>query len=156
MGIFSKLLKKDPLQEQAVKLVPAANVMVVSAFVPLLDKHPMLREVKVDAWDFYATAGAIFVALNNLKSAVHRERFKRIYAIVLPHLHKWHARGEDAVLDCQKFVERTVASGASPQDALGFWVLWNTLGREPAEHEATLGRTIGGLLSASLQDWWWE
>lgn len=156
MGIFPKLLKRDPLHEQAAKLVPAANVMAVSTFVPLLDEHPILREAEVEAWDFFATAGAVFVAINNLKRVVDRQRFKDIYAIVLPNLHKWHARGEDAILDCQKFVARTVASGASDQDALGFWILRNALGREPAENEAMVGRTIGGLLSAPLKDWWCE
>lgn len=144
------LAAKDSLHEQAVKLVPAVNIMAVSSFVPLLDQHPLLRQAKVEAWDFSATAGAIFVAINNLKGAVSPERFLNIYAVVLSHLRKWHERGEDAVLDCQKFIARNVTAGASPQDVLGFWVLWNTLGREPAENEAVVGRAIGNLLSTPL------
>ena len=80
------LAAKDSLHEQAVKLVPAVNIMAVSSFVPLLDQHPLLRQAKVEAWDFFATAGAIFVAINNLKGAVSGERFLNIYAVVLSHL----------------------------------------------------------------------
>jgi len=154
MGLFSQLARKDPLHEQAVKLVPAANIMAVSSFVPLLDQYPLLRAAKVEAWDLFATSGAIFVAINDLKGAVPPERFMSIYSVLLPYMRTWHERSEDAVLDCQKFVARTTASGTSPQDALGFWVLWKALGREPAESEATVGRAIGTFLSAPLQDWW--
>jgi len=154
MSVLSKFGRKDRLHDDAAKLVPAANIAAVSSFAPLLDQHPLLRGAKAEAWDFFATAGAIFVALNNLKAAVSPERFKDLYSVLLPKMRQWHERGEDAVLDCQKFVARTVSPDVSPHDALGFWVLWNVMQREPSAEEARATRDIGNTLSAPFQEWW--
>jgi hypothetical protein len=154
MSLFSKFTRKEPLHDQAVRLVPAASILAVSSFAPLLDRHPILRETEVEDWDFFATTATVCVALNNLKAAVPTERFINIYAVFLPHLRKWHDRGEDAVLDCQEFVTRTVTTEVPAQDALGVWVLWNSLRRQPNQSEAAVGREIGRLLSTPLHDWW--
>ena len=145
---------KDQFHDQAVALVPAAGVAAVSSFVPLLDQYSFLRGARAEVWDFFATAAAIFIALNNLKAVVAPERFLALYSELLPKVQQWDERGEDAVLDCQKFVARTVSPDVSPLDALGFWVLWNVLQREPSAEEARATRTVGSALSAPFQDWW--
>jgi hypothetical protein len=147
---------KDPLYKQAESLVAAAKVNAISAFLPLSNKHPILNKVNVEAWDFFATAATIFVAINNLKVAVDQQRFRIIYGVFLPSVRKWHDNGEDVVLDCQQFVARNVAGGVSPQDALGLWVLWNTFGREPTEAELSSAKAIGTVLSTPMHDWWRE
>jgi len=157
MRLLSSFRKKDSLHEQAERLVPAAQIMAISAFVPLLDQYPVLREVKPEAWDFFATAGALFIAINSLKIvAPQRKRFMNIYAVLLPYMRKWDKRGEDAVLDCQAFVAKNVESGASPQDSLGFWVLRNAARKEPTAGDAPAARAIGFQLSAPLREWWQE
>jgi len=164
MATLSKIFRRaDPLEPQAQRLVPACLVLSTSSFVPLLDNHPFLNECKVDQWDFFATAAAVFIGINNLKRHVSRRRFKSLYSVMLGGISQWNPQGEEATLDCQKFVARIIDSKAPEQvsgdnsdatDAVGMWVLWNVLQRKPSYEEAPAAREIGLILASSLQDWW--
>ena len=65
--------------------------------------------------------------------------------------------------DCAAFYERSLNAFASedddPQfvasDPLGFWVVWNVLGRPlESEEERRLVRTIGGMIHYTFLNWW--
>jgi hypothetical protein len=49
--------------------------------------------------------------------------------------------------------------GHEPQfiaiDAVGYWIVWEVLGRAPeTEEERSLVRTIGGFVTHKFFDWW--
>ena len=138
----------------------AANILAVSTFVPLIDKYPFLKQCAPKDWDFFATAAAIHVAIASLIRSVSSERFKLLYLAVVPEIHNWNQQSEDAILDCQRFIKRTLdaqpagAGSVLPSDALGMWIIWNLLLRAPTYEEAQASRSIGRALAAPLRDWW--
>jgi hypothetical protein len=58
----------DPLIKQAQTLVQAANVNATTAFIPLLDRFPILRGVDIKHWDFVLTIAGVFVAVTRLSN----------------------------------------------------------------------------------------
>lgn len=163
MGILSKLFgRDDPLRGQAERLVSAANIAATASFVPLLHSYPLLRNATVKDWDFFATAAATCVGIVRLVHFVPPDRFKSLYALILPELRRWSPQGEDAVLDCQKFIKRVMDSSQSTvpdnhliaADPLGTWVLWNLFQKEPSHTESHVARAVGQLLAAQFHDWW--
>ncbi len=162
--MLSKLFgRDDPLRAQAKRLVPAASIAAISSFMPLLDRYPLLRNANVKDWDFFATAAATCVGIVRLIHTVHPDRFKSLYAAILPELHRWSPQGEDAVLDCQKFIklgaDANRSDGADKQflttDSLGMWVLWNLIQRQPSsDGGAQVAHAIGRCLVAHFHDWW--
>ena len=87
--------------------------------------------------------------------------------IVGDDLHNWNASAIDSFEDCKQFYERTYDGLATTDayaadrdrrflssDAIGSWVAWNLLGRQPnddADHR--LARSIGVQVTASFADW---
>ena len=154
------MLNVDPLEDQARRLVSAANILAVSTFVPFIDKYAFLKQCDPNDWDFFATAAAIHVAIASLIRSVSPERFKLLYLTITPEIHNWNRQGEDAILDCQRFIKRTLdtqptgAESVLPTDALGMWIIWNLLRRAPTYEEAQASHSIGRALATSLHDWW--
>ena len=62
--------------------------------------------------------------------------------------------------DCASFYEKTYNPLADEPrlaafDSLGFWVVWNVLGRPlESEEERRLVRTIGGMIHYTFLNWW--
>jgi len=150
----------DPLYEQAKRLISAAHIAAISTFTPAAEQFDFLKECDPRDWDFFATAAVIQVALNSLACSVSAERFKSLYTVIASEVHNWNSQGEDAILDCQSFIKHMLdaepadADRFAPIDALGMWVIWNLLRREPTYAEAQASRAIGGTLATPLHDWW--
>jgi hypothetical protein len=157
-------MDQGDLDSQAANLVVSCNAWAISSFIPLNDRFAFLRTCNPADWDFFATVAAVCVAVNNLArdvsaGAISAERFKDLYAMVASQLRGWHVQGEDAVHDCQQFVKRTMErteeqKHTRPAQALGLWVLWNVLKREPLDEESGAISAIGEMLSDPLHDWW--
>jgi hypothetical protein len=155
----------DTLRERAERLVPSANIHATSLFVPMLDQFPLLRDVKPDQWDFVVTIASVFIAatrLRNLKTEdTPRERQMEMIARGLA---DWDQKnGVRGFEDCKAMYERTfdglTNAHADPRfiasDALGWWIVWNLLGREPkGEEELRLVRTLGGATVHTFFSWW--
>ncbi|SRR6266508_1774017 len=160
MALLSKLFggRADPLDSQAERLVSSCAILATASFVPIIDQFTFLRTCKPEDWDFFATVVAVNVALNNLASEVVPDRFKRLDSMVATQLNKWDAQGLATVRDCQQFVNRTVTKGGNETQqavqALGLWVLWNLLKRQPTRDEFRAAPAIGGMLAGPLHDWW--
>ncbi len=166
MGVISKLFcHGDSLQPQAERLVSAAKVVATTSFVPLLNDFPCLRKCNVENWDFFATAAATCVGINNLLEKISADQFRSLYnAAILPELQRWSPQGQDAVLDCQTFIKRIEDANQLDgeennttllaTDALGMWVFWNLFQRQPADEESNAARAIGQIIASQFQDWW--
>ena len=163
MALWSRLRgKRDPLEQQAERLVASCNIQAVGSFVPASDQFDFLRARKSDDWDFFATVAAVNVALNNLASEVSSDRAERLNSIVTERLREWDARGAARVQECQQFVLRTMAGtrtepgsvGEKAATALGLWLLWNLLRREPSFDEFHAAPAIGRMPAGPLHDWW--
>lgn len=158
--------KPDPLQKQAERLLFAAQVNATTMFVPLLDKFPFLREVKVEHWDFIVTVAGVFIAASRLNAlSVGDEREEKLMETVAQHLKKWSGDGLRAFEDCKCLYEteydRMAAAGHELQflasDAVGKWIVWNVFGRAPNDQdECILVRTTGGMVIHAFFDWWNE
>jgi hypothetical protein len=155
----------DTLRERAERLVPSANIHATSLFVPMLDQFPLLRDVKPDQWDFVVTIASVFIAatrLRNLKTEGASE--EKLMEMVAHGLADWDQKnGIRGFEDCKAIYERTfdalTNSHADPRfiasDALGWWTVWNLLGREPkGEEDLRLVRTIGGATVHTFFSWW--
>jgi hypothetical protein len=149
---------RDPLDSQAESLVSACGILATTTFVPVIDQFTFLKTCKPEDWDFFAAVVAVNVALNTLATEVAAERFKRLDSIVAAQLNKWDRQGLAAVRDCQQFVNRAVTKGNNEMQqavqALGLWVLWNLLQRQPTDNELHAAPAIGMMLARPLQDWW--
>jgi hypothetical protein len=155
----------DPLEVPAKRLVWAARSLATSSFTQVASRFPFVAEYKPHDWDFFVAAGGVSVALNALLKRVQPDRFKSVYAVIVPDLHQWDPQSEYAIVDCQRFVRRTLnevtsqpTSAELPRylavDSLGIWVLWNLMRREPTDKEAQAARSVGGLLAQSFDSWW--
>jgi hypothetical protein len=143
-AFFSKA-KTEPLRELAERLVPSANIHATSLFVPMLDQFPLLRNVKPDQWDFVVTIASVFIAATRLSSLKKEDtREERLMEIVARGLGDWDPKnGVRGFEDCKAMFDRTfdglTNAHADPRfiasDALGWWTVWNLLGREPKGEE---------------------
>jgi hypothetical protein len=145
--------------------VLSAKIYATSLFVPMVDQFPLLRNVKPDQWDFVVTIAGVFMAatrLRNLKKGDAREeKLMEIIARGLDDLDlKNGIRGFE---DCKAMYERAfdglTNAHTDPRyissDALGWWIVWNLLGREPkGEEELRVVRTIGGATVHTFFSWW--
>ncbi len=156
--------EKDPLIEQAERLVRAATIQAVGIFVPLLDKYPSLRAVNAEQWDFIVTVAGIFMAasrLHNLGLAEPRE--EKLMEIVSKRLDEWKPDGTHAFEDCKGLFESKydllAAAGHDQRflasDSVGTWIVWNIFGHAPnTDEECALVRATGVLVTHAFFDWW--
>jgi hypothetical protein len=85
--------------------LPTARAVATTSFVPVLEKHPLLRSVSTEDWDFFLTVANTFVALIVLASREQDHDLRRTYVWVAAQLHAWDAQADDALMDVGKFAE---------------------------------------------------
>jgi len=157
--------KTDPLRERAERLVPSANIHATSLFVPMLDEFPLLRSVKPDQWDFVVTIASVFIAATRLRNLKKEDTLEeKLMDIVARGLADWDQKnGIRGFEDCKAMYEGSfdvlTNAHADPRfiasDALGWWIVWNLLGRAPkGEEELRLVRTLGGTTVHTFFSWW--
>ena len=123
-------------------------------FVPVLDQYPLLKTVKPESWDFFVTVAGVFIAASRLQNLqLSDNRKQELMDVVARGLTDWSPEnGIRGFEDCKAMFERNfdslTRSHREPRfvasDALGMWVVWNLLGRAPAdEEERKLVRTVG-------------
>jgi hypothetical protein len=157
---------QDPLLESAKTLVDAAHVNAVTMFTPLLDQFSDLQKIDVEHWDFILTVAGVFAAstrLHNLCLGGVRE--EGLMQIVAENLDRWNPDGIRAFEDCKQLFEseydRLIEAGHEQSfvasDAVGMWIVWNVLGRQPqTEEECKLVRTVGSMVIHNFFRWWGE
>lgn len=169
MGFIDKLFgrKEDTLTKQAEKLVSVARVFAVSLFVPTLDRFSILSEVEPKHWDFTVSVAGVFIAatrLNNLRLDSKREKI--LMDIVTRELNTWDPDGIRAFEDCKQLFEmeydRLLTLSEYQRDnhflasdALGMWIVWNVIRRQPqSDKEVELVRVIGSAVTHTFFGWW--
>jgi hypothetical protein len=174
MAILKNLFcKADPLEAKAGDLVNISHVMAIGWFTKVIDRYKFLERCSLQDWDFFATIASVHVALNKLIHEVSTDRFERLVPIIVAQVQKLDGQGEGALVDCQKFVMRCLSlEKIEPEDcqkgmrslgkielekvksALGLWVLWNVLRREPTDEEMQAAPFIGHVLAEPFFGWW--
>lgn len=156
--------QQDPLENQAKVAVSAARVLATGAYMPTLQQHALLEQVESETWDFFITVAAVFIAATRLNSVqVSDEHKDRLLEIMAHDLENWDSNGIPAFGDCKSLFEREfdrlTAVGHDARfvaaDALGIWIVWNLLGRQPqTRHEISLVRSAGVIVTSAFFDWW--
>jgi hypothetical protein len=155
----------DPLIERAERLVQVANASAITAFTPLLDRFPALKQVDTQQWDFVVTLAGVFIAATRLVNLrLQKSREQALLKKVAEGLAQWDAaNGIRGYEDCQSFFDRTAdaleKSGHDQRfvasDAIGAWVVWNLFGGPPgSEGERALVRAIGASVTHGFFRWW--
>jgi hypothetical protein len=168
VAILEKLFSKaDPLEAKARNLVTFSRIMAVQSFIPVIDRYKFLEQHSVE-WDFFAAMASVNLALNRLRNEVSTDRWEHLFPIIAAQLQKLDEQGQwdGALANCQEFVMRVLKKN-EPEDcqklsvepeeiksALGLWVLWNVLRREPIDEELQAAPLIGHVLSEPFLDWW--
>lgn len=156
--------KPDPLTDNAANIVSAAHLGAVGMFNPLLDRFTLLGTVHVQQWDFIVTVAGVFIATTRLRNLkVNSKREAALMEIVVASLQDWNPDAVRVFEDCKALFElefdRLTARGHDTRfvasDALGIWVIWNILGKQPQnQEEIELVRAVGALTTHNLFDWW--
>jgi hypothetical protein len=149
----------DRLDALVDRLLPSAEVLATSTFVPLVDEFPRLRTASIESWDFFVTCAGVCVALSSLVGRVPDDVFREVYQRVSGHIETWDADAVAAIGDCREFVHRSIHQEAqsetvTPAMAVGVWVVWNVLGTQPSPKEAPLSHALGSLIGEAFGDWW--
>ena len=154
----------DPLQERAMNLVQAAHINAVAMFTPLMDEFSILQEVYVEQWDYILTVAGVFMAatrLNNLN--LGDTRVERLMEVVALGLDQWNPKCIRGFESCKILFEsefdRLKEAGHETRfvasDAVGMWIIWNVLGRQPqTDEEYKLVRMTGVMVTRAFFDWW--
>jgi hypothetical protein len=157
--------KQDPLLKRAADLVSFAEVNAIGMFTPLLERFPFLRQVDTEQWDFFLTVAYVFMAsyrLTDLHLGDTREG--KLMEVVTEHLSRWKPDGIRGFENCKELFYRECDSLAAAghenrfvaSDAVGLWIVWNILGRQPkTDEERMLVRTTGVMVTHTFTfDWW--
>lgn len=159
--------KKDPITKQAEGLVSSAEIFAISLFTPTLGRFPILATVDVKNWDFIISISGIFIALTQLNNFdLPEDQKSALINIVEKKLSEWNPDGIRAFEDCKSFFESQYDQSEKSSeykkdrrflasDALGIWVVWNILNRQPQnDEEISLVRVIGSSVVHAFFDWW--
>ena len=156
--------KEDPLLERAQALVGAARINATTSFIPFSSQFPVLRNVNTDSWDYFVTVAGVFMGATRLTGMrLPADRQEKLMQVVAQALTAWKGDGINAFEDCKALFEREydrlAAVSRDPKyqacDALGLWIIWNVLRREPqSEEECRAVRSVGAMVTAAFFDWW--
>jgi hypothetical protein len=157
--------KAEPFKKQAQNLVQAAKLNAISTFTPLLERYPILEKADIKNWDFILTVAGVFVAVARLSTLMGgSEQEQHLLQIITKAIEEWDRDGLAGFEDCQTFFvtesDRLQNIGWKREylacDAIGLWVFWNVLNRQPQIDEFNIIRTIGDMILIDFDNWWQE
>jgi hypothetical protein len=157
-------IDKGQLEENARFMVRLARLTAVNSFVSVLDRFPQLGEVQPESWDFFLTIAGVQAGLSTFEIKAEASEINSVREVVLRELSSWDTDGPRALLDCEAFVQRSMAGlykvGTSRdwrnnlQSSIGMWIVWNLLRRTPSDSDLGLVTAVGLLESVAVDDWW--
>lgn len=164
---MSNLYPKELLAEKAQILVSSANIYAVSSFSSMLDIFPILKNIKIEDWDFFVTVACVFIAATRLRKIDIDFKFEeKLMGRVAEDLNNWNGNGVLAFEDCKAFFEKNHIKAPSivqrykkedsflDADILGMWIVWNTTREMPKEKGMKFARYLGGLIIHTFYEWW--
>lgn len=159
--------KTDPLLGRANIFVQSARVNAISMFTPLLNDYPFLATVDPEDWNFALTVAGVFMGLTRLNNLnIDQAREQKLLEKVFERFVEWDPKNAVRSFDdCKSFFEKhydaLTASGHESRfvasDAIGLWIVWNVIRREPeTDNERKLVRVVGAMITDSFFNWWQE
>jgi len=158
--------KRDPLESNADLLVGAANTLGVGTFVPVIDEFQFVPQDDMGQkyWDLVVTIAGVFIALMGLRnlSLNTKRRLKLEKRVAASLVLMYPATARPAFEKCKRFYDQAydalLNAGDEPPvraDAIGSWILCETLGH-PAqtEEEHKMARIVGAMIVNTFFDWW--
>lgn len=161
MRLFTR--QSDPLEQNAMALVPLAEVAALQSYDQRSD---LGAPANTDQhwWRFIVTVATVFVAATRLRNLnVGQKREGRLMAIVAREFENWHPRAREAFEDCKAFFDRSydgmASAGADSRfvssDPVGGWIAWNILDHAAnTAEERGLARQIGVIVTHVAYDAW--
>ena len=151
--------KKDKLEPLAQSLYATAKSIAISSFKPVSDRHlTLLEDVDLDRWDLLMTIAGVFIAASRLLE-LHPRREEKLMEIVAKDFHESEFIAFD---NCRTFfdkeydrLENQIPANLVASTAIGMWIVWNLLDRQPeSDEELTLVNEIGILVVSGFHDYW--
>jgi hypothetical protein len=129
-----------------------ACVIAKSCLTPLMQQHACLRAISADDWDFFVPIGAIHAGMERLRSTLNDpERVEALYEVLTASLTDWETDAPRALRDCEQFVLKAPHE-VMPDDAIGAWVLWSVLRRQPTDSEFRVAPILGVIFRECSRD----
>jgi hypothetical protein len=157
--------RSDPLMRRAQQVVQSAALNAVATFAALAKQFPMLLDADTGHWDYIHTVAAALVALVRLgEQRLGKPRQQKLVAVIQSELvRRFGEEATAAVEDCGSNLKRysrlLADKGQRSEymiyDAVGFWIVWNLIGRWPErDEELKLVRATGTLTGQPWSTWW--
>jgi hypothetical protein len=148
----------DHLIKSSRGLVPTARNTAKALNTPICAKFPEAASFDMKAWDLFLTVGFVWAALSALETAnVPKTEIEEIRGIVGESLARIFPKGLQALDHCTLFMNQTMGSNAQLQvnDALGYWIVWNLLGRNDfTDDESNFVRVLGDIAMKEFATFW--
>jgi hypothetical protein len=129
-----------------------ARVIANSCLTPLMQQHPCLCDISSDDWDFFVPIGAIHAGMERLRITLNNpERVDALYEVLTSSLTDWKTNAPRALRDCEQFVAKAPDTDMR-FDAIGAWVLWSVLRRQPTDSEFRLAPVLGVIFRECSRD----
>ena len=166
MAFLDRILGRSPQStESAGRLLPAAHLAAISAFLPLRARHSVVAAADSHWCDFLLSVPGVLVVLSELNHESGPEAAKdEARSIIERALPAWGTHSITAIEVCTRFVgcsyytlAETPHGRGDPKwlfaDSLGQWVVWNLLNRTPqSARERNVARAIGTTFYPRKQD----
>jgi hypothetical protein len=165
VNLLGKLLGRESNHlANAEALVAVSRVAAVPMIGTLREEYPVLNSVDSEQWDFIVTVAGVFIATSRLEHLRLRDKQKKqLLEVIARKMDEWKPDALTAFDDCKVLFEREfdglTLGGHEARfvgsDAIGIWITWNILGRQPrTPEEIQLMRTVGVMVTGTMFNYW--
>ena len=148
----------DQLTRSSRGLVPAARNAAKGLNAAICAKFPEAAKIDIAAWDQYLTVGFVWAALSALRAKeTPATAIEEVKTIVADSLSRAFPEGVKALDHCTLFMSQTTGGDEKigVDDALGYWIVWNLLGRDDfTEDEDKIVRILGNIAIKEFASFW--
>jgi hypothetical protein len=152
------MIASDQFKKSSRGLVPTARNAARGLNTAICAKFPEAAKIDLKAWDQYLTVGFVWVALSGLLTKeIPKSAIEEIKTVIGDSLTRAFPEGVKALNHCTLFMNQTTGSDKNIQvdDALGYWIVWNLLGRDDfAEDEDKIARILGSIAVKEFASFW--
>ncbi len=154
------------LAERTRIMVRATRIGPIGLFVPLSERFSALAGSKPEEWDFFLAVGAVCAALieHNFRDS-SSETNELVRRTAAEELVEWRTVALEALEDCEGFVVRSMEALLQVGDstarealskAIGMWIAWNVLKREPSEEADVALAAAAGTAALKIVEGCWD
>lgn len=137
--------------KKAQNAIALIKTLMIANFIHLIDDGALPKHVSSKAWDTLAVVAGSYAIMAYLKGSNGSD-----YAIygspLISTLDTQVHQGQAALEDCVEFVGKMPPEQI--ESTLGYWLLWNLLGRRPEYEEGKYAGVIGGMVRRLAIEAW--